>query len=707
MGDEWVIPSDASAFGQWSTDEAGLPCLDLDLRRDPSPDAPLDHLMSTGVMTARINRWGDLRLMTCAGGDGQRSLRPSQWWCLSDLLLSLEVNGQLHSLLPGQGESAREVRWGIGYARFKDCFLTPEFTIEITQEFTAPWDDSSGIVGSFRVRNTGTRPLIGKVRLMAQVACVPSKEEAAGKLSFDGGDGWIAAEAAHESLGKVVLLGPDGWQPGREFATLVLARPVEMAPGTEIRFHGWVGCTPRNAHPEVAALRARAAALDPSEERRNWAKRLAGVRMPAPVGWVQEECVWSFGQLLAFTGYDGSQGSKFINLGGYGWPSFGVRECAETAVALAEWMPDLARDSMYWLARHQWPSGDLPKCTHFNGKSTQTATPVESDNEIWFLLALGELITAGVPSAMLETQLPFADGTTATLWEHAKAGWRWIRDSIGVGAHGLVKIWHGDWDDYMDKMGSRGAGESTMNTGMACRALDGMAMIARRRGETGLAAEMSQWVAERRQAMLAAFDQTHFVRGFNDDGVAVGTEAEGRVHLNAQTWAVLGSCGTPEMRRRALQTAYSACNSPIGLTLLSKPFPAPPPAYISSVPIPPGEGENGGIWPQTVHWAVWALAEEGMLDEAQEVWRAMSLRNHAWRHPQVPYGIWNGPDCYSSKLSHQREGRTQVQILNRHQEGVPMNPAVAWQAFSWRRILRCSEANEVAAIKVENDKLRQ
>jgi Glycosyl hydrolase 36 superfamily, catalytic domain len=686
--DEWAIPANASSFGQWSTDDSGLPCFDLNLSNAPEPDAPLEHLMSTGVVTARIDRWGDLRLMTCAGGDGQKSLRPSRWWCLSDLLLSLEINGTPYSLLPGQGEQERVVRWGVGYAHFTDRFVTADFSIEVSQLFTAPWDDSTGIVGSFQLRNIGNRPMVGRVRLMAQVASVDNQIADRSALPFQAGPGWITADAAHQSLGQAVLLGPDAWQPKREFATLVLTHPTEIALNSEFTFQGWVGCTPKNLNPDIPALRRQLSAFDPADHRRKWAARLSPTKLPAPAAWIRQECQWTAGQLLAFTGYDGSVGNKFIHLGGYGWPSFGVRECAETAIAIVEWMPELATDSIYWLAKHQFRSGDLPKCTHFTGRANPTATPVESDNEIWFLLALSELLATGIPHSILKTRLPFTDGTSGTLWEHAKAAWHWLRDSIQVGRHGLVKIWHGDWDDYMDRMGRHGQGESTMNTGMACRAIDGMIAIAGQRGEADLASELTHWVNARRDAMMSAFDQTHFVRGFNDAGQPVGTAAEGRVHLNAQTWAVLGSCGTPQMRRLALTTACCECDSPIGLTLLSKPFPAPPPADISSCPIPPGEGENAGIWPQTVHWAIWALAQEGMLDEARQVWRAVSLRNHAHRHPQVPYGIWNGPDCYSAHFAKQREGRTQRQILDRHQEGVPMNPAVAWQAFSWRKILR-------------------
>ena len=123
-----------SPYGKWSVDEAGLPCFDLAPEAAQDHDAPLEHLMSTGVITALVNRWGDLRLMTCAGSDGQTALRPSPWYCLSDLLLSVEACGEFYSLIPGQCDQGRSARWGTGYAAFKGDLIRPGLALEVFQE---------------------------------------------------------------------------------------------------------------------------------------------------------------------------------------------------------------------------------------------------------------------------------------------------------------------------------------------------------------------------------------------------------------------------------------------------------------------------------------------------------------------------------------------------------------------------------------------
>jgi cellobiose phosphorylase len=300
-----------------------------------------------------------------------------------------------------------------------------------------------------------------------------------------------------------------------------------------------------------------------------------------------------------------------------------------------------------------------------------------SDTELWFLLALGA--AAKTQPGVLDQIVRYRDGPPASLWDHALTAWRWVVERIGVGEHGLVKSWHGDWNDYLWPMGQGGRGESMMNTGMACMAGSALAALARGRGDCGRADRIDQYVLGLRQAAGKAFTGTHFVRGYTDVGVAVG--AGDRVFADAQSWAALGGCGTADQRRRALLYTLSANATELGLCLVNPPLPSPPPADISSLPIPAGEGENGGVWPQAVAWFVWALADQGLVEQAHGLWRRMTLRHHYAAYPEVPFGIWGGPDCYNSHLAGSRAHWTQVQLWDRRAHA-PMNPAVAWQAFA-------------------------
>jgi cellobiose phosphorylase len=398
--------------------------------------------------------------------------------------------------------------------------------------------------------------------------------------------------------------------------------------------------------------------------------------------------------LLSFTSYDSSTREYYLALGGYGWAGFSVREVSETSMVLAECDPVMTLGALRFVASTQLANGDVPKW--HNLRRDRSSHECDSDNELWFVLGCMESVRLSGRAEWLDERCPFWDEGDGTLWEHCRRAFFWVRDAIGRGAHGLILIRDGDWNDYLSLMGAKGRGESVMNSGMACRAFSAMAVIARRRGETELAAELEHFTAELRAAVAAAFDEVWFLRGYTDAGKPVGGSAENRLFINAQTWSVLGGCGTRTQQMQALQAMIRECHSNIGLLLMSRPYSSPAPDDISWCAIPSGEGENAGIWPQTVHWAVWALAETGMLDEARAEWECGTLHAHARHFPDVPYGVFNGPDCFSSRWAGAREGWTQQQLIDRARFA-PMSPIVAWQGFSWRRLMEAARRSPTGA----------
>jgi hypothetical protein len=594
----------------------------------------------------------------------------------------LELADGLHSLLPGEARLGRRACYGTGYAQFDGTHdLGDGRLVECRVAIVAPWQGGAGVIAEVTITNRGTSAVRGQWSLRSDLAPWHGEEdEAASAATIHLGPGAAWAPGPQPGPGPSALIGEPHWRAQRRFHALWLESALELAPQASCHTRVWIGCL-GDTPPEQ--IRSQLAACDFAAERRAWAARLAPVAPTWCHGWEADECRWSFGQLLAFAAHDGALNESYIALGGYGWSGFGVRECAETAMVLAPWFPDLARSSLHWLAKLQWSTGDLPKGHDFRApQPTPAATPHESDNELWFLVGALEALSDGVDPSELDTVLPWADGGSATLWEHLLRAWDWVEQTIGVGVHGVPRIWLGDWNDYLSAMGREGRGESVMNGGLAARAADLLAATAQRRGEDS--APFTAAAERLRGALATAWTGSYFARGWTDAGQEFGG-TDGRVFINAQSWPALGGAGTREERRTALRTALTTNASPLGLTLCSRPFSCPPPPEVSWCPIPAGEGENAGIWPQTVHWVVWALAEAGLRDEALALWRRGTLHAHATLHPSVPYGIFNGPDCYSSHHAGRREGRTQVALIDRA-SFAPMNPAVAWQAFSLRRI---------------------
>lgn len=670
-----MIPPESLHYGTWTHDDAGLPCFQGRFEGPVAVNSPFVHGVSSGRLQALINRYGLVHLFTTEGG--YLDLSAGTFRGRSGLYLEIEIGGDRHTLIHDDLTEKIAVCYGTGYARFTGVWRDNRgCALEISQEFYTPPDRHPRLLGQFHLRNIGTRPFDGRLRVRADVE--PDRKTGELPRPLTHTSGAVQWPDFRPGLGSYQLVGgPEFSACPAEGVSLLLVSSLQLAPRATRTVEAQVGYGAQPLPPFVSPDTARLA----------WARRLAGLSLSGHEPWMRDEALWTAGQLYSHEAWDTSVDEHYLNLGGYGWIGFGVREVPETAIALAAHDPALAFTCLRWAAKVQYASGDIPHCHAFRRPTDDRPLSTghrESDNEIWFVLACAEVIHTTGNTAFFDEKLPFWEGETASLWEHVRRAVEWIFTGVGVGDHGLIRIAEGDWNDYLSHVGARGHGESMMNTGMACRALDRLIPLIRSR-DPGFAATCSRRLADLRAAATAGFDRDWFVRGYTDDGAPFGTHAEDRVFLNAQSWCVLGGCGTPAMREAAMRSALDKCHSEIGLTLMSRPYPAPPPPNMSTCPIPPGDGENSGIWPQTVHWAIWALTELGWNDEALDVWQRISLRNHARLHPDVPYGIFNGPDCYSSHHAGNREGWTQMEMLDRA-KFPPMNPMVAWQAFSLRHI---------------------
>ena len=665
-------------YGTWCTGTSGLPYFQLTVGGDEAIDAPFRHLISTGHLSAMADRWGNVNLFTTEGGFLWLN-SPLSPVARGSIYLMAEVEGELISLIYSELTERESIRIGTGSIEYRGVLKTADIHLAVTQQvFAAPGKQRHMYV-RFTLSNLAQAPFEGRLEIRGDVA--PTRLDAPGPHRSSAAHdpntprGWAIFPQAHEQIGDVFLATHEDWKGITKRDTLRLLRETRIEPGAEFCFQSIAGygspATFDVAVPTLEKIQA------------EWACTLAPFVEPARESWMARESLWNIGQLLSFTAYDSSVDEYYISLGGYGWAGFSVREVSQTSMVLASGNWEMTAASLRFVAKTQLANGDVPKI--HNMRRDRVSHDFDSDNELWFVLGCCESIATSGRADFLDEVCAFWDEDTGTVWEHMRRAFYWVRDQIGTGKRGLILIRKGDWNDYLSLIGAEGRGESVMNSGMACRAFAAMAQMARQRNENAFAAEMETFVAGQRQAIAGAFDREWFRCGYTDSGKSVGSFAENRVFLNAQTWSVLGKCGTAEQRRTALRNTILHCHTEIGLMLMSRPYSSPAPDDISWCSIPAGEGENAGIWPQAAHWFIWALTEEGMLDQALAEWKCATLHAHAQLFPNVPYGIFNGPDCFSSRWAGKREGRTQVQLLNRALN-VPMNPMIAWQTFTLRKI---------------------
>ncbi len=453
-----------------------------------------------------------------------------------------------------------------------------------------------------------------------------------------------------DSAGRMVLPGRLGRQSGAGLdPCAALGCVLSPAPGRAASVTLLLGHAA--SAQEASALVAQAFAMDPSQrlaaQRRQWPHLIGGVQVQTPDArfdalvnhWLPYQTLAC--RLWARAG--------FYQAGG----AFGFRDQLQDSMAMVTRAPQLLAQQIRANAARQFPEGDVQHWWHApGGAGVRTHF---SDDLLWLPLALALYVQRTGDRALLDEALPFLNGApvppgaedlyetpatgdeTATLYEHAA---RAIDRSLAHGEHGLPLFGTGDWNDGMNRVGHQGRGESVWLAWFLCQVVDDFLPIAATRGDD---ARVAAWRSARQGWATAldgaAWDGQWYRRGFFDDGMPLGAaaNAECRIDLIAQAWAVLSGAGDPQRARQAMASAQKllldgAANT---VKLLDPPLQhaVPSAGYIQAYP--PGVRENGG---QYNHGAVWALMALARLGDAAGAWKIFTALSPAHRWADAERG---------------------------------------------------------------------
>ncbi|MBI5502875.1 MAG: Ig-like domain-containing protein [Deltaproteobacteria bacterium] len=491
--------------------------------------------------------------------------------------------------------------------------------------------------------------------------------------------GAVAGELPGGELPAVDALG----QP----ACLVLRSDITLAPGETRRLRFAHGYLPAGADLDALLARHADPAIDPLRASLEaWRPALAYAALP-DLPLAHRETAWRSHLLLANTlfheYYDTHltpQGSAYLYLhGADGAP----RDQALFAAPLSYLDPALARDNLT-LVMELTDATTGAISYSFTGYGVNEGAAIHerpSDLDIFFLFALAEYLAATGDRAFLDQHVPFhprdaghpARVADDTVLDHVRNAFLHLRDDVGLGPHGLVRIQDGDWSDgivYEDLSPlaiafTQANGESVPNSQVAVVVLPLLAAQLESL-DAALAADLRAFAAGLEAPVRSTFGSRWFgrawLRNSFDQAYLKGTDAASDpfaanfIDLEAQPWGLLAGLLDEAQRERVLDEVEARLDADSAAG--------------------PRLREGGQVWPAISQLMTWAYARF----RPASAWRSLAehlYARHAESWPEQWIGIWSGPDGFSSSGS---DGGTWASPLTPMTDFpvANMNPEAMW-----------------------------
>ena len=243
-----------------------------------------------------------------------------------------------------------------------------------------------------------------------------------------------------------------------------------------------------------------------------------------------------------------------------------------------------------------------------------------ADDALWLVSSVVQYVKETGDLAFANEIVTYADGGEGTVYEHLKR----ILDFSAreVGRNGICKGLRADWNDCLNL----GGGESAMVSFLHLWALDRFCSLAKRLGRPDDVERYEAIAAQvRRVCEATLWDGRWFIRGITADNRRIGTQAdaEGKVHMESNTWAVISGAATREQGISAMDSVDAYLYTEYGLMLNAPCYTKADDGIGFVTRVYPGLKENGSIFSHPNPWAWVAEAMLGRGDRAMKFYNAL------------------------------------------------------------------------------------
>ena len=423
-----------------------------------------------------------------------------------------------------------------------------------------------------------------------------------------------------------------------------LQKDLVLAPGEEVRLIFMLGEGSREAGKKIREKYSDMANVDAAyaQLREYWENKFAQLQIKTPnEGMNTLINTWNLYQAEVNIMF--SRFASFIEVGGR--TGLGYRDTAQDAMTIPHSNPEKCRQRIVELLRGlttkgyglhlfspEWFDSDAKKEKKKPFKSPTVIPTVNakdivhgledacSDDALWLVPSIIEYIKETGETGFADETVTYADGGEGTVYEHMKRILDFSAEQVG--ATGICKGLRADWNDCLNL----GGGESAMVSFLHYWAICHFLQLAEYLGRTE---DVEKYQAMRERVGNVCnrelWDKEWFIRGITKNGKKIGTseDAEGKVHLESNAWAVLSGAADVEKGKRAMDSVDKYLFTPYGILLNAPSYTVPDDDIGFVTRVYPGLKENGSIFSHPNPWAWAAECVLGRGDRAMKFYNAL------------------------------------------------------------------------------------
>lgn len=423
-----------------------------------------------------------------------------------------------------------------------------------------------------------------------------------------------------------------------------LQKDLVLAPGEEVQLIFMLGEGSREAGKKIREKYSDMANVDAAyaQLKDYWENKFAQLQIKTPnEGMNTLINTWNLYQAEVNIMF--SRFASFIEVGGR--TGLGYRDTAQDAMMIPHSNPEKCRQRIVELLRGlttkgyglhlfspEWFDPDAKKEKKKPFKSPTVIPTVNaqdivhgledacSDDALWLVPSIIEYIKETGDAGFADEAVTYADGGEGTVYEHMKRILDFSAEQVG--ATGICKGLRADWNDCLNL----GGGESAMVSFLHYWAISHFLQLAEYLGRTE---DVEKYQAMRERVGNVCnrelWDKEWFIRGITKNGKKIGTseDAEGKVHLESNAWAVLSGAADVEKGKLAMDSVDKYLFTPYGILLNAPSYTVPDDDIGFVTRVYPGLKENGSIFSHPNPWAWAAECVLGRGDRAMKFYNAL------------------------------------------------------------------------------------